>query len=81
MRWFPIDLDQQPHWQVSVPYHAMAQDYQLPPVQLSYENAEAERLRIRSERMELMAQALETLARSRELLVKADEALARKWTA
>ena len=59
----------------------MTEDYQLPPVQLSHENAEVERLRIRSERMELMAQALETLARSRELLVKVDEALARKWTA
>ena len=40
----------------------MAQDYQLPPVQLSRENAEVERLRIRSERMELVARAFETLA-------------------
>jgi hypothetical protein len=76
-----IDLDQQPYWKLGVPYHAMAQDHQLPPVQLSHENAEVERLRIRSERMELIARALETLARSRELLVKADEALSRKWTA
>jgi hypothetical protein len=76
-----IDLDQQPYSKLGVPYHAMAQDHQLPPVQLSHENAEVERLRIRSERMELIARALETLARSRELLVKADDALSRKWTA
>ena len=77
----PIDLDQRPHCQLSVPYHAMAQDHQLPPVQFSHENAEVERLRIRSERMELMARASETLAQARELLVKTDQALARKWTA
>jgi hypothetical protein len=47
-------------------------------VQLSHENAELERLHIRSERMELMARASETLARSRELVIKANEALARK---
>ena len=51
----------------------MAQDHQLAPVQLSHENAEVERLRIRSERIDLIARALETLARSRELLVKADD--------
>ena len=55
-----IDLDQQPYRKLGVPYHAMAQDHQLPPVQLSYENAEVERLRILSERMELMARASET---------------------
>jgi hypothetical protein len=49
----------------------MAQDHQLPPVQLSHENAEVERLCIRSERMELIARAF----------VKADKALVRKWTA
>jgi hypothetical protein len=76
-----IDLDQQPYWKLGVPYHAMARDHQLPPVQLSHENAEVEMLRIRSERMELMARAFETLARSRELLVKADEVLSRNWTA
>ena len=76
-----IDLDQQPYRKLDVPYHAMAQDHQLPPVQLSHENAEVKRLRIRSERMELVARAFETLARSRELLVKADEVLSRKWTA
>ena len=77
--WLVIDLDQQPYWKLGVSYHAMAQDHQLPPVQLSHENAEVERLRIRSERMELTARALETLARARE--IKADEALAKKWTA
>ena len=76
-----MDLDQQPYWKLGVPSRAMAQDYQLPPVELSRENAEVERLRIRSERMELVARAFETLARSRELLVKADAVLSRKWTA
>ena len=52
----------QPYWKLGVPSRAMAQDYQLPPVQLSRENAEVERLRIRSERMELVARAFETLA-------------------
>ena len=56
----------------------MAQVHNLLLVQFSHENAELERLRIRSERMELMARASETLARSRELLIKANEALARK---
>ena len=56
----------------------MAQDHELPLLQLSHENAELERLRIRSERMELRVRALETLAASRELLIKANEALARK---
>jgi hypothetical protein len=56
----------------------MAQEDELPLLQLSLENAELERLRIRSERMELIARAAETLARSRELLIKANEALARK---
>ena len=56
----------------------MAQDHKLPLVQLSRENAELERLRIRSERMELIARALETLAESRELLIKVNEILARK---
>jgi hypothetical protein len=56
----------------------MAQDHELPLGQLSHENGELERLRIRSERMELMVRALETLAGSRELLIKSDEALARK---
>jgi K+ transporter len=54
-------------------------DYEPALVQFSAENAELERLRIRSERMELMARAVETLAQSRELLIKADEALARSW--
>jgi hypothetical protein len=57
----------------------MTPDYEPARVQFSAENAELERLRIRSERMELIAQALETLAQSRELLIKADEALARSW--
>ena len=57
----------------------MRPDYEPALVQFSAENAELERLRIRSERMELMARAVETLAQSRELLIKADEALARSW--
>jgi len=57
----------------------MTPDYEPALVQFSAENAELERLRIRSERMELMARAVETLAQSRELLIKADEALARSW--
>jgi hypothetical protein len=54
----------------------MSREQQGPP-----ENAELERLRIRSERIELIARVQATLARSRELLIKADEALARKLTA
>jgi hypothetical protein len=57
----------------------MTPDYEPALVQFSAENAELERLRIRSEHMELMARAVETLAQSRELLIKADEALARSW--
>jgi hypothetical protein len=54
----------------------MTPDYEPARVQFSAENAELERLRIRSERMELMARAMETLAESRELLIKANEILA-----